>query len=151
MKKNYQKKLFLVCNKKQTSGYLLAASLFIFLFCLNFSLVFAETVNPLEELKNVAQGSGLPQETDVPLLIGRIIRIFLSFAGLILVVMIIAGGILWMTSGGEEEKIKKAKGLIQSAVIGLAIVILSYTIAYFVIEALQRVSTGGGSGINAGP
>jgi len=116
--------------------------IFVWVFS-NFSLIFAQT----EELKRTAQQAGLPQQTDIPILIGRIIRIFLGFAGLMMVVLIIYGGILWTSSAGDEEKIKKAKGLISNAVIGLAIIIFSYAIAVFVVEKLAWIGGGGGSNI----
>ncbi len=129
-------------NKKQTSD-LLVAGLFVVIFLLVFSLAFAQ----VEELKKTAQTAGLPQEMNIPILVGRVIRIFLGFAGLILVVLIIYGGTLWLTSGGEEEKIKKAKALILNAVIGLAIIVVSYAITVFVLEALFWVSGKGGGNI----
>ena len=41
-----------------------------------------------------------------------------------------------MTSGGEEAKTKKAKGLIFAGVIGLAIILSAYAISNFVITSL---------------
>lgn len=94
----------------------------------------------IEELERVAEETKLKGETDIPTIVGRIINIIIGFLGLILVIIIIYGGFLWMTSGGNEEQIKKARGLITSAVVGIGIVILSYAIAHFVIERLQEVS-----------
>ena len=73
-------------------------------------------------------------------IIGNIIQIVLSLLGLIAVVLIIAGGFQWMTSGGNEEKIKGAKKLMGSALVGLVIVILAYAIAAFVIGRLSGVT-----------
>lgn len=68
--------------------------------------------------------------------------------GLVLVILILVGGFRWMTSGGNEETIKNAKGLMSNAVIGLVIVILAYAIAWFVITRLQEISRSGGTIIN---
>jgi hypothetical protein len=46
------------------------------------------------------------------------------------------GGYLWMTDRGNDDSIKKAKNVIQAAVIGLTIVLISYSITYFVISKL---------------
>jgi len=73
-------------------------------------------------------------------IIGTIIKIVLSLLGLIAVVLIIAGGFMWMTSGGNEEKIKNAKQLMGSAVVGLVIVLLAYSIASFIITNLATVT-----------
>lgn len=73
-------------------------------------------------------------------IIGNIIQIVLSLLGLVAVVLIIIGGFQWMTSGGNEEKIKSAKKLMGSALVGLVIVILAYAIAAFVIGKLSGVT-----------
>jgi len=75
-------------------------------------------------------------------IIGTIIQIVLSLLGLVAVVLIIVGGFQWMTSGGNEEKIGKAKKLMGSALVGLIIVILAYSIATFIISSLTDVTTG---------
>lgn len=79
-------------------------------------------------------------ETDIPTIIGRIVNIVLGLMGLVAVVLIIVGGFQWMTSGGSEEKIKKAKGLMGAALIGLVIVVLAYAIANFVIDQLTNIT-----------
>ena len=74
-------------------------------------------------------------------IIGRIIKIVLSFQGLILVILIIIAGFYWMTSGGNEEKIKGAKNMIVSAIIGMAIISLSYVLANFFLQKLIEISS----------
>lgn len=73
-------------------------------------------------------------------IIGKIIQIVLSILGLIAVVLIIIGGFQWMTSGGNEEKIKNAQKLMTNALIGLIIVILAYAAAAFIIGKLSNVT-----------
>lgn len=74
-------------------------------------------------------------------IVGQIVQIVLSLLGLIAVVLILIGGFQWMTSGGNEDKIKGAKKLMGAALIGLIIVILAYAIATFVIGQLADVTT----------
>lgn len=131
-------KLRIFISQKKVSDICLIASLFIMIALLFFSSSGANA--QMEELEKVAGGAGIKGEADVAVVVGRIIGVVLSFLGLILVILIIYGGFLWMTSGGNEEQIKKAKGIIGSAIIGLGIVILSYTIASFVINRLQNIS-----------
>ncbi|MFA4845828.1 MAG: hypothetical protein WC654_04695 [Patescibacteria group bacterium] len=68
--------------------------------------------------------------------ISSIIRIALGFLGVIAVVIILLGGFKWMTAGGNDEKLKGAKKLIFSGIIGLVIVISAYAIASFVIDSI---------------
>jgi hypothetical protein len=67
---------------------------------------------------------------------GTIIGTALSFLGVIFLVLTIAGGIMWMTAGGNAEQVTKAKKLITSAVIGLVIVFASYAITSFIGDIL---------------
>ncbi len=73
---------------------------------------------------------------DLVTTIASIIRVALGFLGVVAVVIILAGGFKWMTSGGEDAKVKDAKKLMISGCIGLAIVLAAYAIASFVIGSL---------------
>jgi len=68
--------------------------------------------------------------------IALVINIFLGFAGIIAVILVIFAGFKWMTAQGNEEQIIQAKGTIKSAVIGLGIVLLAFVIVNFVTESL---------------
>lgn len=67
--------------------------------------------------------------------IARIIAQLLTFLGIIFFILILYAGFLWMTAGGNEENIGKAKRILTSAGIGLAIVVLAYAITVFVMRA----------------
>jgi amino acid transporter len=76
---------------------------------------------------------------DIPVLIGGIVRFALGIVGSLFLLMFIYGGFLWMTAGGSGDRTKKAKNTIVNAVLGMAIILLSYTIISFVIEIASRV------------
>ncbi|MDO8626083.1 MAG: Ig-like domain-containing protein [Candidatus Magasanikbacteria bacterium] len=106
--------------------------------------------DPNSELK---QGLAVIQEPlglgagDIRLIVARIIRIALGLLGIVLLVLILYAGYLWMTAGGNEEKIAEAKKLITNAVIGLAIILSAYAIVGFIFKILGVGSgTGGGIG-----
>jgi type IV secretory pathway VirB2 component (pilin) len=80
------------------------------------------------------------EKAELPQVVGNIVKIVLSLLGLVAVVLIIIAGFQWMTSAGNEEKIKGAKKLMGSALIGLIIVILAYAIANFVIDELVTIT-----------
>jgi Zn-dependent protease with chaperone function len=75
-------------------------------------------------------GLGSANLTDT---IAQIIRVALGFLGIVAVVIILMGGFRWMTAGGNDDKVKEAKKIIISGVIGLVIVLSAYAIASFVI------------------
>ncbi len=84
----------------------------------------AELPNPLGDTK------------DIPSLVANLIKVVLGLVGVLALVMFIYGGILWMTSGGNEQKIKKGKDTLVWATLGLAIIFFSYAIVNFVLETI---------------
>lgn len=73
--------------------------------------------------------------------VGDIIGYALSFIGVVFFVLMIYGGLRWMTARGNSEIVEKAKNIIETAVIGIIIVFLAYTVTNFVINKL--VQSGG--------
>lgn len=92
----------------------------------------------LEELDKAggAEGSGLSAK-DPRFIIADIIKTVLSILGIIFLVLMVAAGFMWMTAGGEEKKVEKATGIIKTAVIGLGLVLISYSLTLFVTYWLQ--------------
>jgi len=80
-------------------------------------------------------GGSVPQQ-ELPELVGSIINAALGLLGVILVVLFIYAGFLWMTAAGNEEKVKKARGMMTNAVIGMIIIFAAYAITQFVIDAI---------------
>ena len=79
-------------------------------------------------------GQGGTASQSLAIEIGRIAGAALAFLGTIFLVLMIAGGIMWMTAGGSEERVKTAGKLIIAAIIGLIIVLGAYAITTFVAE-----------------
>ena len=80
-------------------------------------------------------GDADPRETA-----GRIINIVILFLGVLAVGIIVFAGFLWMTAGGDEEKVSKAKKWITNGVIGLIIVLASWGIAVFILNQLMNAT-----------
>lgn len=78
-------------------------------------------------------GSGIPQG-DLAETAGFYIRIALGLVGVVFFVLIFYAAFTWMTSQGEEEKIKKARNTIVASVIGLMIIVSSYAITNIIIN-----------------
>jgi len=94
----------------------------------------------LEYLRITAEAAGFAEPKDLAEIVGAIIGTFLSFLGVIFLCLIIYGGFIWMTSGGNETKVLKAKKIIQQAVIGLIIVLSAYSITSFVFYSILQAS-----------
>ena len=66
----------------------------------------------------------------------EIIKNVLGFIGIFFLILVISGGYQWMSAGGNEEIIGKAKKRIINATIGLIIVLVAYILTNFIIDAL---------------
>jgi hypothetical protein len=54
-------------------------------------------------------------------------------------------GFLWMTSGGDEEKITRAKKILINGIIGLIIILSSWALTTFILKRFSNVIGGGGA------
>lgn len=118
-------------------------SLIIFLvlslpFVSHIQVMYAQGI-PFDPGENIQKATNLPKgnlkDTTV-----RIVQWALGFLGLIAAIFMIYGGIMWMTSAGNEERVKKAKSLLTSAVIGLIIILLSWAIVTFVVRTVSNTA-----------
>jgi hypothetical protein len=117
--------------------------LIVLFFALNF-LFYSTAANcqeSLNRLKDVASGDGgaYSETTDANSfysLLGTIIEIFLSLLGMIFIVLMIFAGYNWMTAGGDEGKVKKARDIITTCIIGLLVVVGAYAIWMYVFRGL---------------
>lgn len=78
------------------------------------------------------------QKQDLRVIIAKFISIALSFLAVVFVVLILFAGFQYMTSGGNEEKVKKAVALLKNAVIGLIIILVAWAVTRFIIIMLSR-------------
>lgn len=90
-----------------------------------------EEANKKAELPDVGGG-------DIPTLIGEWLGVILGFTGTIFFILVVWAGLTWMTAGGNEENIKKAQGILKTAVIGLIIVLSAYAITRFIGTSLLQ-------------
>ncbi len=87
-------------------------------------------------------GAGFSVSATLGSVVAAVIKGFLGLLGIIFVFLIVLAGYNWMTSGGDEEKINKAKDSLSRAIIGIIIIIGAYAITYFVFSQIQGVDTG---------
>lgn len=80
--------------------------------------------------------------TDFEAFVNFLVRALMYFAGVVLLIVLIYGGFLYMTSGGNEEQSNKAKTLIRDAVIGIIVVALSWALTSFFLTRFFTGQTG---------
>ncbi len=96
------------------------------------------------------QYSGLSAE-DPRIITVRIINFALSLLGIIAVIIVLYAGFTWMTAGGNDEKVGSAKKILSAAVMGLVIIMASYSIMSFVLRSLcETIGTSCGNQYSSG-
>lgn len=68
--------------------------------------------------------------------VGLVIQAILGLIGVIFLIMIVYGGVMWLTSEGEEKKVGAARNMITQAVVGLIFSTAAYAITVYVTNAL---------------
>lgn len=79
----------------------------------------------------------LPGQTNIADLIGNIVNYAFDFVGIIAVAMLVYGGFLYITSGGDEQKAKQGQSVMTYAIIGIVI-----TLGALVIIRAVRTAIG---------
>lgn len=73
-------------------------------------------------------------------LYGHILKAALGLIGVLSLVFFIWGGFLWMTAGGNQEKVKQGMDTLLWSVLGLAAIFASYAILNVAIDVLTRTT-----------
>jgi hypothetical protein len=100
---------------------------------------------------NVTDGDGscatdTNSSTSIQGILSLVINIFSLVVGFVAVIMIIFGGIKYITSGGESSNISGAKNTIVYAIIGLVIVALAQILVHFVLAKTATATGAPGAG-----
>ncbi|MDD2486939.1 MAG: hypothetical protein PHS92_01030 [Candidatus Gracilibacteria bacterium] len=74
---------------------------------------------------------GDPNLSDTIKIARNLIQYFTGFLGIFVILMIIYAGFLILTSGGNEDKVKKAKAMIKYIVIGMILIVISVILFEF--------------------
>ena len=141
--------------KKITKKFI--SILFIIIFVFGFSFLYnLQNIQAAEEevtnttasnltgaktiMETAGKNIGYKTDSNETTFIGNMIKTALSLIGIFFLILVISGGYQWMSAGGNEEIIGKAKKRIINATIGLIIVLMAYAISYFIIDILVEQS-----------
>lgn len=115
----------------------LIVSLYLSLFVFAQSAQASLFSNGLDSTAEVSGQKGANKLSDFPVTIGLIIKIVLSFVGVVFMAMIIYAGFLWMMAAGKNEDVDKAKKIIEQSIIGLIIITLAYAITQYATSVIK--------------
>lgn len=80
-------------------------------------------------------------QNDLRLTAELLINMLLGVIALIAVILIIIGGVKWMTAAGEPSRVDSAKKTLVAAALGLAITLMAWAITLFALDVILN-STG---------
>jgi len=85
----------------------------------------------------IGVGAGRPcenGESRITRIIATVINLLSAIGGIIAVILIIIGGVKYMTSGGDSNSAANARNTILYAIVGLIIVVFAQVIVRFVLQ-----------------
>lgn len=88
--------------------------------------------NLTNDLTQCAGSDG--QATNLMGTLTTVINVILAVVGFVAVIMIIMGGISFITSQGDSSKVTKARNTILYGVVGLVVALLAFAIVNFVLS-----------------
>jgi len=94
------------------------------------SVALAQGLQNIPALEPV--GWGTPGTGLLDALIGDVANVIFAVLGVIAVVYLIYGGVLYITAGGDAEKAAKGRTAITNAIIGIIIILLAVAIYSYV-------------------
>ncbi len=88
---------------------------------------------------NCAQGNNTPTNLfdGDNSIFKTVVNILLFLVGAVAVIMLIYGGIRYVTSGGAQDQVTAAKNTIMYAIIGIVVAILAFAVVNFVVSGLS--------------
>ncbi len=98
--------------------------------------VYADSRDEAQNGAKLVDGGGGSNQ-NLPDIITTIINVMLFIAAALAVIMIIYGGIRYITAHGDEKQVKVAKDTIVYSVTGLIIAILAYALVTFIFDRFK--------------
>jgi len=110
----------------------------VFFSVFYFSLpVFAQDRGQLwQNISEDCLVNGNCQLNDMLRLAVNVANIILKYMGIVALVLFIYGGILWITSGGSQDRIKTGRDIVIGALIGIVLIVSAYLIVTAVMKGM---------------
>lgn len=90
--------------------------------------IFGSGIQPPSEAYSVGSETGTGALTNMETMISNVLGIATVIATIIFIVYFVLAAITWITSGGDTNKVQKARDQIIQGVLGLVILVLMYSL-----------------------
>lgn len=111
----------------------------VFIFLAGAILRYVYSVFGKTPEEDISGSLGLGQAS-LTLTVVNVLRVLLGVLGLAGVTMVIWSGYMWLTAGGNEQRVDRAKEILRAAIIGLVIIFLAWAIVSFTIQTGVNVT-----------
>ena len=78
--------------------------------------------------------------SDINVIIGNVVQVLLGLSGSVALLMFIWGGLLWLTSAGRKDQVKKGRDTLIWAGVGLVVIFSAYIVLRTLITLLGTQS-----------
>jgi hypothetical protein len=110
------------------------------------ALLLAAPANLMAQIETIPDASGeaaQPLEGDVSiegiLSVGRTIaNILIAVVAIVAVIFIVIGGLQYVISGGDEERVKKARDYLIYGIVGLVVALLAFGVVSLANSIIER-------------
>ncbi len=109
--------------------------------------LFFSSLSPAHAIDFTKKPTGISTATDISDIILIVSQWIIDIVGAVAVLALIYGGFTYVIAAGNEKEVEKAKEIIKYSIIGLVIVIISFTIVSSV-NALFPTSDSGANNIH---
>ncbi len=124
-------------NIIKKTKYLIISTFLLLSILFNISPVFAWSIVDDGGLGKTGKETG-HLDRDFSADSSRIMNTALSLLGIIFLILMMYGGLLWMSAQGNEAQIEKAKNVIKAGTIGIIVVLSAYAVSFFFISIFGK-------------
>lgn len=101
-----------------------------------FVLILLGLTLPLAFVDAAELSNPLGKGVTIEVIVGRAVTIFTGLSGSVALLMFMYGGVMWLTSGGNAERVERGKKIFTWATIGLVIIFGAYAILSAIFGAI---------------
>lgn len=133
--------------KKQILSFLIVSAIFSFQFWMfktpaSADAGFWDSQAGMNEVGGSFGAKDKNSVVDIRITVIKTVNTALVFLGIIFVLLLIVAGFQYMTAGGNEDQVKKSMGRIKTAVIGVLIIFMSWSISMYILTRLNSIISG---------